>query len=590
MTPSPWRAALFSCLLLSNACGGDTAPGVDAGPATADGSTPVLDAASGVDSSPPDAAPAPFQATCGLLENGDAENDLSGWQTTLGQFRVVEGNAFQGFPDAHQGTFSFSAGEVAESRLVQTVDVSDWADFIDERAIYAEFSGWVRSWSGDDEAALLAVALDDNGVELARAQVGRYRVDTWTPRSSVLRLPTGTREVAVELSGYRSVGNDNDAYFDALDLCLHDQPPPPPSPSAELDALPYLMWPTEDAISVRWESARANVGTVAYGPTPELGLSVSESSPTRVHEIRLTGLPPGSPLWYQVSWEGAYLAAEPTATAPLPTASTPFSFVVWGDNQNGPETFTDLVPHMVDRQPDFAFSVGDCVQNGTRAEYREQLFTPLAPLARNVPFLIAAGNHERYSDAGAMLFDEYMSQPGDEHCFGWRWGELFILFIDTEMAIDMGTPQGDCIRSQLASPEAVSATLRAAAFHKPPRIEWWLGGPLAFTYDMEAPWVREELEPLLASLDVHVVFNGHNHLYAHSPETALGTTWVTSGGAGGTIDTDFGLWRVGDWDEIETTIHDHNFLWVTVDEGVMTVEAVGRSGQVLHTFTVAPSP
>ena len=36
------------------------------------------------------------------------------------------------------------------------------------------------------------------------------------------------------------------------------------------------------------------------------------------------------------------------------------------------------------------------------------------------------------------------------------------------------------------------ATIQAAAFHKPPRIEWWFGGLLAFPDSMEAPYVREE--------------------------------------------------------------------------------------------------
>jgi hypothetical protein len=236
----------------------------------------------------------------------------------------------------------------------------------------------------------------------------------------------------------------------------------------------------------------------------------------------------------------------------------------------------------------FAVSVGDCVQNGTRAEYREQLFAPMAPLADHVPFLVAAGNHERYGDSSASLFDEYLSQPADEHCFGWRWGELYILFIDTELAIDPGTMQGDCIAAALSSTEATTATFQAAAFHKPPRIEHWFGGAVAFIEEMEAPWIRETLEPMLEGLGVDIVFNGHNHLYAHTPETAGGITWVTTGGAGGDLDTDFFLWDVGDWPEIETTIHEHHFLSVSVASDAMTVSAIDADGVELHSFTVTP--
>ena len=100
---------------------------------------------------------------------------------------------------------------------------------------------------------------------------------------------------------------------------------------------------------------------------------------------------------------------------------------------------------------------------------------------------------------------------------------------------------------------------------------------------MEAPWIRESLEPLLESLDVDVVFNGHNHLYAYTPETDGGITWITTGGAGGSIDTDSFFWRVGDWPEITVQIHDHHFLYAQVLDGVMTVSAIGDDGSVLDT-------
>ena len=100
--------------------------------------------------------------------------------------------------------------------------------------------------------------------------------------------------------------------------------------------------------------------------------------------------------------------------------------------------------------------------------------------------------------------------------------------------------------------------------------------------------MREELEPLLETLDVQLVFNGHNHLYAYTPETSGGITWVTTGGGGGGIDTDSFLWIVGDWPEIETQIHEHHTMLVEVTGTEMTVTAVGLGGGALHTFVVTP--
>ena len=375
---------------------------------------------------------------------------------------------------------------------------------------------------------------------------------------------------------------DAEAPADA-DLSPDAQAPP----LGSILAPPYLMWATPTAVTVMWETDSATVGSVEYGPTAALGATVSEASPTTLHELRLTDLAPGAENFYQIWFDGFALPVTSFRTA-LPAGDTsPFTFLVWGDNQSGSDTFADIVDRMVVEEAHFALSVGDTVQDGTRANFRNQLFTPLAPLADHVSFLVAGGNHSRYGDPA--LFDEYFAQPGDEHCFGWRWGELFIIFIDSEDSnLSGGSPQGDCINAALSSTAATEATFQAAAFHKPPRIEWWAGGLIAFTNEMEAPWVRNSLEPLLESHGVDLIFNGHNHLYAHTPETSGGITLVTTGGGGGGIDTDFFLWDVGSWPEIETTIHEHHFLSVAVTSTEMTITAVAPTGVPLHQFIVLP--
>ncbi|TNF25638.1 MAG: hypothetical protein EP329_22725 [Deltaproteobacteria bacterium] len=360
----------------------------------------------------------------------------------------------------------------------------------------------------------------------------------------------------------------------------------PPADTGLLSGPPYLNWVTQTEVSVRWETTEAVVGRVDFGPDDSLPWTVVEDSPRTTHELRLTGLAPGEEQSYRVVYGGGALPIRHFRTAPPDDDPRTLQFVVWGDNQNGPDVFSSLVPWMADFDPDFAISVGDVVQNGTRGEYRSQLFAPLAGFADEVPFLVAAGNHERYLDSDDSLFDEYFSQPGDEHCFGWRYGRIFVLFLDTDLGLDGDSGQRACVEAALSSEAAQTARIRAAAFHKPPRIEWWAGGLIAFTPSMKAAWVREDLEPLLESYGVDIVFNGHNHLYAYTPETAGGITWVTTGGGGGSIDTDFFLWRVATWSEIETTIHEHHFLRGTLDGDALRIEAIDVDGGLLHTFTV----
>ncbi|MFO0745186.1 MAG: metallophosphoesterase [Myxococcota bacterium] len=365
--------------------------------------------------------------------------------------------------------------------------------------------------------------------------------------------------------------------------------PLPPADAGQLSAPPYLMWVTTSEVSVRWETKTAVIGRVDYGPTDALAMTLEEDSARTTHELRLTGLPAAQLIGYRVVYGGGALPVRHFHTAPLEDDPDfgEIRFVVWADNQDGPQNFVKLVGKMGAFDPDFAVSAGDTVQYGTRDLYRSQMFGPLAGFADQVPFLVAAGNHERYTDGEATLFDEYYSQPGDEHCFGWRYGELFMLFLDTDLGLDGPTGQRACIEAALTSPEALGATIQAAAFHKPPRIEYWFGGILAFPDDMKAPWVHDDLEPLLESLGVDLVFNGHNHLYAYTPPiTTGGITWVTTGGGGGMLDTPgfLNIWRVGNWPEIKTTISEFHFLQVTVEAGEAFVEAIGTDGSVLHSF------
>ena len=418
--------------------------------------------------------------------------------------------------------------------------------------------------------------------------------DTGGPADTGVPVDSGApADTGVASDTGADVADATDAGADVLDAVDADagpivEPPMPTGPVVGLVGPPYLMWVTEDAVSVRWETTGSFVGRVEYGPTRALGMVATETASRTSHEIRLTGLRPGEVTYYRVLWSDTGVPTREFRTAPPRDQIEPFRFVVWGDNQNGPSVFREVVDGMREADPAFAIVAGDCVQNGTRGEYRSQLFQPLAGFADQVPFLVGAGNHERYSDSSASLFNEYLSQPGDEHCFGWRWGMMYIVFVDTELGLRPGESQYVCIQNALSSVEAQTATYQAAIFHKPPRINFWFGGSFAFPESMEEPDVREFIEPLLESYNVDIVFNGHNHLYAHSPETSGGIVWVTTGGGGGTLDTSNFLWRVNRYTEIQTTVHEHHFLTVDVDNDVMIVRAINRAGAEIHSFEVYP--
>ncbi|MDX9999892.1 MAG: metallophosphoesterase [Polyangia bacterium] len=599
VAPGPFTLVWVTLLSLTAfGCGGGPGSGPRDGSVSPDTlfedaqSTP--DASAPSDGSLPDSSAADggqvVMPQCGLLVNGDAETlGLTGWTLEEGDFKQLQGMVLQ-YPDAYQGSLFFGAGQAAVSVLAQEVDLSSWAAEIDAGGVYLALGGWLRTWVGRDRAFLGLTALDSARVELGSARVGPYQDTDWIRRGAVIELPPATRYAVVRLRGERVEGQENDAYFDALDLCLTREPPPPP-PDDYLAPV-YLMWASQDGVSVRWETLYPTVGRVEYGVTPALGSVAVESEQVQLPEVRLAGLPAEQTIYYRVAWEGAYGETADFVTAPADGSAGPFTFLVWGDNQDGTATFEGLVTQMLAEGAVFALSVGDTVSSGTVDNYRSQILGPISALANHVPFLVAGGNHERYSDSSASLFDSYYSQPGEgavaEHCFGWKWGPIYFLLLDSDLSIGAGSDQHACIEEALNSNDAVEASFRVAIFHKPPRIEWWYGGALAFTEEMEAPWIRDTLEPHLESLGVDLVFNGHNHLYAYTPMTAGGITFVTTGGGGGGLDTNDWMWRVATWPQITVTHHQHHYMRVTASGSAIGVEAVGSAGQVLHSFQLTP--
>lgn len=520
--------------------------------------------------------PPPRFPVCNLLVNGDAETgDITGWVVDLGEFEAIEEDPDR-FPPAYQGSRLFFAGETGESQMSQTIDLSEWEADIDNGDLWFRFGGQVRDWVGQDQVVLGLELFDAGGESLGQILSEPYAHSYWRHRQVASLLPAGTRQVQVLVRALRVYGDDNDGYLDGLSGCLDTSPP------ADLDALtlaPYLMWVTTDAISLSWESAQPTASRVDYGPGGSLVHQQSSDLVDTFHQLRLSGLTPDSEYSYRVSWGDGYWTTHRFHTAPV--EPRPISFVVWGDNQDGPDTFQRLIREMAARQPDFALSVGDTVQAGTVDNYHNQLWGPSAPLTQQVPLLIAHGNHERYEDELAELFDHYVAQPGDEHCFGWSYGPLYFVFLDTERPIYTGSPEYTCIEGLLSSEAYAASSLQIALFHKPPRIEYWAGD----SCDSGDFFVRYFLEPLFTTYGLDLVFSGHAHLYSFTPPVGgEGPTWVTTGGGGGGLD------RAEDhcytWEEITVTHHEHHYLYATFQDGTLTVQAVTGDGAILHSFAL----
>jgi len=514
---------------------------------------------------------------CDLLTNTDAETgDTSGWTVEVGEWLVKSGTD----PVPWEGAYQFFTGQADSSVAYQDIDLRPWLGEIADGDATAHLEVQFRDSNGDDEGFFGLTALDADGEELETVLLGPLTDAAWRLHRAHLTLPTDTVTLRARLGAQRTRGDDNDGYFDGISLCIDELPPPT---ATDIRFGPWLNWVTPDAISVLWETAGSTLGSVEWSEDFAFDNIETEAASGDHHEVRITGLEPDTVYAYRVKSDDEIGEIYSFRTAP--DVSVPFEFAVWGDNQDGPDIFADVVDRIEAAQPDFAVSVGDIVQTGTENNYRNELLDPLLDLTLEVPFLVAAGNHERLFDGDASLFERHLAQPGDEHCFSWIYGGAFFLFIDTELSVVSG-PQMTCIEDALQSPEFAASDVQIALFHYPPRIEFWAfyfyGDDLVYDGDDE---IRNLLEPAFDTAGVDLVLNGHNHLYAHTPAgTYSNVTWVTTGGGGGAIDTAF--WVTGDWDGITTTLHEHHFLRVSVDGKDIDVAAIGRDGTELHQFSI----
>jgi hypothetical protein len=202
----------------------------------------------------PVVAPSPLDGS-NLLVNGAAETGTAtgsvngapaapaGWATTGGFTQVRYGAA--DFPDASDaqsvkgGTQLMAGGPggPSVSTATQTVDLSAAAAQIDGGAVYADLRADLGGFGLQrDYGTVDAHFRDAGGAELGRMRIGPITVDDrgglpigdfegyghteLVPRTGLLRVPAGTRSIAVVLTSVRLDGTFGDGYFDNVSLAL----------------------------------------------------------------------------------------------------------------------------------------------------------------------------------------------------------------------------------------------------------------------------------------------------------------------------------------------------------------------------------
>ena len=345
---------------------------------------------------------------------------------------------------------------------------------------------------------------------------------------------------------------------------------------------PYLNDVTTDAITVLWESPQPTTGIVHYGVNSTTEQTAVSSTPSKHHEVRLTGLSglanPGSAFVYELEVDGTrYPGRFYTAVQ----GDAPFTFLIYGDNRSSEPQHQAVVDAILAEMIDarFIVSTGDMVSSGDNEGHWDTFFAIEAPFLRQVPVYIAIGNHEVDRgnwDIGERVFAHPTTlapASNNEAFFHFVYGntQFIIINVETDNLYNgalsvLAGDQEDWLERVLTTPPA-NIRHRFVFIHQ---------GPYSSKSGRSGNfWMRQWLDTFKAN-GVNVIVSGHDH-YAERGWAKNGLPYVIHGGGGAPLYDTKGARVVSDH-TIEYSESRLGYVIVNIDGPKATLTLKGLNG------------
>ncbi len=391
---------------------------------------------------------------------------------------------------------------------------------------------------------------------------------------------------------------------------------------------PYLSW-TQDpktSMTITWESKRSDLVGLIYGNENDainIEANVQVNGPRETdgyyhYTTTLTGLEAGNEYFYKV--KGMMEKPVSFKTAPS-NENSPFKFILYGDSREPEKLFgnqhIDLVEQMI-KQTDsgkaneyaFAINSGDTTREHDFETGWNLHFFAIKDLANQIPYFVAAGNHEWDTDNNwgpnqpANFIQEFPKEDKPTEEIG-GWDEISYSFgYGPCYFINLGYPHAGAnktehpevnqwLNEQLAIGNS-SYMFTFVSFHRPP-----FDDRVGTSGDDNADIIRNQC-PLFHLGDADVIVNGHNHVlarhnisYAHDDD-GQEITYLTTGGGGaslreyeaGTWDNKYGLGFQGSTITTSDIAQTYHFYVCEVDptNASLTFTAYDINGNIVDEF------
>lgn len=350
--------------------------------------------------------------------------------------------------------------------------------------------------------------------------------------------------------------------FDSACVLAHSNPLPFANPNQPLYGHLSAVDSTGTAMKLTWVSGDSQPQTVqyAYGKSARSTVTTFRQSdmcigfpgpasdfgwhdPGFIHSATLTGLLPSTSYPYkygsdQVGWSPTQKLKTPPASG-----SSKVNFITFGDMGKAPRD--NSIEHYIQpgslgvikavsgevaaRNVDLVLHIGDIsYATGFLGEW-DQFLDLITPIASEVPYMTAIGNHERdFPDSGSyyvtpdsggecgVAYEKYFQMPTQEQDKPWysfEAGPVHFTVMSTEHDWTNGSEQYKWIQSDLASVDRKGTPWLVFTGHRPQYSSVNEEGVLSRISPSVDPAFPAAVEPLLLQGQVDLVLWGHVHNY-----------------------------------------------------------------------------
>ncbi len=307
----------------------------------------------------------------------------------------------------------------------------------------------------------------------------------------------------------------------------------------EPDSLVVGVGGTEESLSFTWYDTTQNPGVLQLnGKDYTASVSAASKSGSYVNRVTVTGLTADTKYEFTITSGSGTLSKAHTYVTKDFGKGKAFIFAAVGDPQIGAsgnaETDSQGWKKTLDAiQGDgadyaFLFSMGDQVNTNVNESEYSYFLSPMTAETAVLPFVNMEGNHDvlaknytdHFTDPNVTSYGTVLPGDGD---YSFTYNGVLFMVLNTN---NLSVSQHKAFLEQAVA-EQEDATWKVVCFHKS------LYSVANHVTDTDISVLRDGLSPILTALDVDVVLQGHDHVYARS--------YIMSGESGKEADTSKGV-------------------------------------------------